>query len=104
MRVSKKPSPASLCFIILCSIATTPKRKTLSGLLFFLAAFAVHASIDDFKLSDGFVIERVAGPPGVERPMLANFDDRGRLYVADSTGVNLTGAELLNNPPHKIRI
>src|SRR5206468_8717944 len=58
----------------------------------------------DFKLPEGFVIERVAGPPGVERPMLANFDDRGRLYVADSTGVNLKGAELLKNPPHSIRL
>ena len=52
---------------------------------------------------DGFTIERAAGPPLIERPMLASFDDQGRLYVADSSGVNLRGDELLKNPPHKIR-
>ena len=42
--------------------------------------------------------------PLVERPMLATFDDRGRLYVADSAGVNLRGPELSKNPPHVIRM
>jgi putative heme-binding domain-containing protein len=53
---------------------------------------------------EGFVVERVAGPPEVERPIMASFDDRGRLYVSDSAGVNLKGSELLKNPPHKIRL
>ena len=52
----------------------------------------------------GFVVEKVAGPPLVERPMLASFDDRGRLFVCDSAGVNLRGAELSKNPPHSIRM
>ena len=30
---------------------------------------------------DGFTIELVAGPPLVERPIMASFDDRGRLFV-----------------------
>ncbi len=52
----------------------------------------------------GFTVERVAGAPLVERPIQASFDDRGRLYVSDSTGVNLKGAELLKDPPHRIRL
>ena len=36
--------------------------------------------------------------------MLASFDDRGRLFVADSAGVNLRGPELSKNPPHVIRM
>ena len=52
----------------------------------------------------GFTVELAAGPPLVERPMLASFDDRGRLYVADSAGVNLRGPELSKNPPHVIRM
>ena len=31
------------------------------------------------QVPEGFVVERVAGPPQVERPIMASFDDRGRL-------------------------
>src|SRR5262249_36509497 len=51
----------------------------------------------------GFVAEGVAGPTLVEPPMFACFDDRGRLYVADSTGENPSGDDLARNPPHRIR-
>ena len=36
----------------------------------------------------GFDVERVAGPPLVDRPIVADFDEQGRLYVADSSGSN----------------
>jgi len=55
----------------------------------------------------GFIVERVAGPPLVERPMMAGFDDRGRLFVCDSSGFNLmegTSEVLIKNPPHGIRM
>ena len=49
----------------------------------------------EFKLGDrtlrvpaGFTIEPVAGPPLVDRPITADFDEQGRLYVADSSGSN----------------
>jgi len=53
---------------------------------------------------EGFTVELAAAAPLVERPMLAAFDDRGRLYVCDSSGVNLRGHELSKDPPHKIRV
>jgi putative membrane-bound dehydrogenase-like protein len=56
------------------------------------------------QVPEGFVIERVAGPGLVERPIMACFDDQGRLYVTDSAGVNLKGSELLKDPPHRIRL
>src|SRR5262245_13630578 len=37
-----------------------------------------------FTTPPGFVVERVAGPPLVERPMMAGFDELGRLFVCDS--------------------
>ncbi len=88
--------PARLCVSIAClaiflSAARgdeTPPQSVLSSL----------------HVPQGFSVELVAGPPLVERPMLASFDDRGRLYVCDSAGVNLRGAELSKNPPHKIRL
>ena len=46
-----------------------------------------------FTLPDGFTIERVAGPPLVDRPIVAVFDEQGRLYVADSSGSNEKVAE-----------
>ena len=36
----------------------------------------------------GFEVERIAGPPLVERPIVADFDEDGRMYVADSSGSN----------------
>ena len=41
-----------------------------------------------FTLPAGFTIELVAGPPLVDRPIVADFDEQGRLYVADSSGSN----------------
>jgi putative membrane-bound dehydrogenase-like protein len=37
----------------------------------------------------GFVIEQVAAAPDVVFPMFAAFDDRGRLFVAESSGLDL---------------
>jgi putative membrane-bound dehydrogenase-like protein len=71
----------------------------------FIVALALSlAQEPPLRVPDGFVIERVAAAPLIERPILACFDDRGRLYVADSAGVNLKGAELLKDPPHRIRL
>jgi putative membrane-bound dehydrogenase-like protein len=55
-----------------------------------------------FTLPVGLTIERVAGSPLVDRPIVASFDDRGRLYVADSSGSNEKPAEQLKNPTHRI--
>jgi putative heme-binding domain-containing protein len=48
-----------------------------------------------FQVPPGFVVEKVAGPPLVRYPLFAAFDDRGRLFVAEGTGTNLPGPELL---------
>jgi putative heme-binding domain-containing protein len=47
-----------------------------------------------FQVPEGFVVEKVAGPPLVRYPLFACFDDRGRLFVAEGTGTNLPGEEL----------
>ncbi len=41
------------------------------------------------RVPPGFVIEKVAGDPAVVFPMFAAFDDRGRLFVAESSGLDL---------------
>jgi len=59
-------------------------------------------ALQDPRVPADCVLEKAAGPPLVERPIMAGFDERGRLYVADSSGVNLKIDELKKNPPHRI--
>jgi len=56
-----------------------------------------------FTVPPGFIIERVAGSPLVEHPVMAGFDDQGRLYVAESAGLNLKAPDLLKQLPDSIR-
>ena len=57
-----------------------------------------------FELPEGYVAEVVAAPPLVEHPMMASFDDRGRLFVAESAGLNLKKDELAEQLPNRIRL
>ena len=63
-----------------------------------------HQSGSDpgFTVPAGFEVERVAGPPLVDRPIVADFDDEGRLYVADSSGSNDRVERQLADRPHRI--
>src|SRR4029453_1501756 len=49
------------------------------------------------RVPDGFVLQQVAGEPQVRFPMFAAFDDRGRLFVAESSGLDLY-AEITARP------
>ena len=51
---------------------------------------------------EGFEVARVAGPPLVDRPIVADFDEEGRLYVADSSGSNDKVEKQLAEKPHRI--
>jgi putative heme-binding domain-containing protein len=71
----------------------------LSGMALVSLCIQISAATDEvvsqrFRVPDGFVVEKVAGPPLVRYPLFASFDDRGRLYVAEGTGTNLAGEEL----------
>jgi putative membrane-bound dehydrogenase-like protein len=62
----------------------------------------VHLGEHNFTLPVGFTIELVAGPPLVDRPIVADFDEQGRLYVADSSGTNDKVEIQLAKKPHRI--
>lgn len=55
-----------------------------------------------FKVPAGYVVEMIAGPPLVHHPMMANFDERGRLFLAESSGLNLRADDLLKTLPNKV--
>src|SRR5215813_7714001 len=55
-----------------------------------------------FTVPDGFEVEQVAGPPLVDRPISASFDEQGRLYVTDSSGSNDKPDKQLVEKPHRV--
>ena len=67
-------------------------------------ATAAEVKLDGrtFTVPDGFTVERVAGPGLVDRPVVASFDETGRLYVADSSGSSDNVQKQLAEKPHRI--
>jgi putative membrane-bound dehydrogenase-like protein len=55
-----------------------------------------------FTLPDGFEIVQAAGTDLVERPISVDFDERGRLYVTESSGTNDKSDIQLINKPHRV--
>jgi putative membrane-bound dehydrogenase-like protein len=58
-------------------------------LTYCLLANQAIAGPPKHRVPPGFVIEQVAAPPDVVFPMFAAFDNRGRLFVAESSGLDL---------------
>ncbi len=57
---------------------------------------------DHLSVAPGFRVERVAGPPLVNRPIHAAFDEQGRLYVTDVSGSNENLSIQLQKRPHRV--
>lgn len=77
---------------------------TLTSLLFDASSFAAEPPLDPsakkLVAAEGWQVECVAGPDLVAHPLMADFDDRGRLYVAASCGENLPREELEKRLPN----
>jgi putative membrane-bound dehydrogenase-like protein len=76
----------------------------MAGGLCSLSARAGQVEVNGrtFTVPEGFTVELVAGPPLVDRPIIADFDERGRLYVADSSGSSEKVQKQLEEKPHRI--
>lgn len=57
-----------------------------------------------FQVPPGFEVTLAAGHDLVRHPMMAGFDERGRLFVAESAGMNLRAADLEQQLPNGIRM
>ena len=73
------------------------------------SALALSSNAAQFKFGDqtltvpdGFEVQQVAGPPLVNRPITADFDEEGRLFVTDSSGSNENVDKQLQEKPHRI--
>ncbi|MGH9658242.1 MAG: PVC-type heme-binding CxxCH protein, partial [Bryobacteraceae bacterium] len=72
-------------------------------ILHAVAAFLLAQEGPVLQVPEGFVVEPVAAPPLVERPIMACFDDRGRLYVCESSGRNVKNEEMKARPEYTLR-
>jgi len=54
------------------------------------------------RVPDGYEIERIAGPPLVDRPISISRDEKGRLYATDSAGMSDKADKQLATKPHRI--
>ena len=61
-----------------------------------------HVDSGVMTLPDGYTVEVAAAAPLVERPVTIDFDERGRLYVTESSGTNIPVAEQVKNPTHRV--
>ena len=84
--------PRSFCFVLVLVLTSATRglaaEQQLNG----------HT----FTLPDGFEIEVAAQSPLVDRPITADFDELGRLYVTDSSGSNEPVQKQLANPTHRV--
>ncbi len=74
------------------------------GLWFTLACPAAEFKFANQTLTvpEGFEIELIAGPPLINRPIEADLDEQGHLYVSDSSGSNERGPKQLEEKSHRI--
>jgi putative membrane-bound dehydrogenase-like protein len=83
-------------------LAAATSTAVLASLAFSLAGGKPTLADPVLTVPAGFEVERVAGPPLVNRPIVADFDEEGRLYVADSSGSNDKVEKQLVDKPHRI--
>lgn len=66
------------------------------------AAKEISLNGHTFTVADNMTVEHIAGSPLVDRPVSADFDELGRLYVTDSSGSNDPTAKQVVDRPHRI--
>ncbi len=69
-----------------------------------LLALTAPLLAQEHLVDDGIAVTSALAPDLVKHPVMAAFDDRGRLFVAENAGVNLDKAELLKQRPNSIRL
>lgn len=80
-------------------------RIALLGLVSVHTLYAAEQQLNGhlFTIPDGFEVEVAAQAPLIERPITADFDEQGRLYVTDSSGTNDPVVKQVVDRPHRIR-
>jgi putative membrane-bound dehydrogenase-like protein len=69
-----------------------------------LALLSQPVSAQEYVADEGLAVSSALQPGLVKHPVMAAFDDRGRLFVAENAGVNLDKAGLLRELPNSIKL
>lgn len=80
-----------ILFLVMCLLIVAP-----------ISAEEIALNGHNFTLAENLTVEQIAGPPLVDRPVSADFDELGRLYVTDSSGTNDPVAKQVKDRPHRI--
>jgi putative membrane-bound dehydrogenase-like protein len=67
-----------------------------------LAAESFTFAHQTLTVPPGFTVELVAGPPLVDRPISIAFDEQGRLYATDSSGLSDRAPKQFEEKPHRV--
>ena len=84
--------------LALCSLLALPLVAAAQP----QATHQVKLNGHTFTLPEGFTIEVAADAKAAPRPIACAFDERGRLYVTDSSGSNAKVADQVKDKPHRI--
>ena len=66
------------------------------------ARVAFKFATQTLSVPAGFTVELVAGSPAVDRPISVAFDEQGRLYVTDSSGLSERAPIQFEQKPHRV--
>lgn len=84
-------------------------RFILASTIILVVSISSPTFAGEFKFKDqtltvpdGFTVEQIAGPPLVNRPIEADFDEKGRLFVSDSSGFSGKSEEQYKKKDHRI--
>ncbi|MFM9081111.1 MAG: PVC-type heme-binding CxxCH protein, partial [Opitutaceae bacterium] len=83
------------------------KSRWLAATVAALLAVCSHGASFKFEqqtltVPEGFTVELVAGPPLVNRPISIAFDEAGRLYATDSSGLSERAQKQFEEKPHRV--
>ncbi len=60
--------------------------------------------LEAMRVPQGFKVEMVAGANLTQYPMLGTIDDRGRLFICQSSGNTLTDKQMIEHPDYQVRM
>src|SRR5215510_9478867 len=84
--------PRATCLLAVCTLLVVHASRSRSQ----------DSAIPSIGVPPGYTVELAAGPPLVAHPVMAGFDERGRLFVAENAGVNLQRPLLEEQLPNSI--
>jgi putative membrane-bound dehydrogenase-like protein len=109
-------SAAALAVVAVVAIGVLPsfKKKRATTLPYwqrsgFLSSFLRESAsgptgLESLHVPEGFRVELATQAEMVFYPAFASFDDRGRLFVCESAGKNISDEEALQHPEFRIRM